>query len=215
MSEKDFLQPLIEHFNDESVFAVGCMDKSIEGSKIVLRGRGIGKFDKGFLVHKRGEVNKRNTLWVSGGSSAFRKSIWDKLGGFNELYNPFYWEDIDLSYRALKAGYRILFELKSIVVHEHEEGAISKKFSSFKIKTISYRNQFIFVWINITDLDLQFSHLIWLGYNMLKALLRIDFPFFLGFTEAFILLPKIIKSTFKVQKLFIKKDKDILKEFTE
>ena len=48
MPEKDFLKPLMEHFNDESVFAVGCMDKSIENGKTVLRGRGIGKWKKGF-----------------------------------------------------------------------------------------------------------------------------------------------------------------------
>ncbi len=101
--EKDFLLPLVSHFEkDDNVFAVGCMDKSIEGEKVALRGRGVGRWEKGFLMHARGEVNKNNTLWVSGGSGAFRKSIWEKLGGFNDLYNPFYWEDIDLSYRGVK-----------------------------------------------------------------------------------------------------------------
>ena len=98
--DKDFLTPLLSHFKDEKVFAVGCMDKSIEGKDVVLRGRGIGVWKRGFLVHEKGEIEKSDTLWVSGGSGAFRKSIWDKLGGLNELYNPFYWEDIDLSYRA-------------------------------------------------------------------------------------------------------------------
>ncbi|MEK7501891.1 MAG: glycosyltransferase family 2 protein [Patescibacteria group bacterium] len=211
--EKDFLKPLMEHFNDESVFAVGCMDKSIENGKTVLRGRGIGKWKKGFLVHKRGEINKTNTLWVGGGSGAFRKLIWDKLGGLNQIYNPFYWEDIDLSYRALKSGYKVLFEPKSIVYHEHEKGAIRKKFSPFKIKTIAYRNQFIFVWENATDISLQFLHVFWLPYHFLKALIRLDAPFFIGFFKAFILLPKIIQSSFKAQKLFIKSDREVIKEF--
>lgn len=211
--EKDFLKPLMEHFNDESVFAVGCMDKSIENGKTVLRGRGIGKWKKGFLVHKRGEINKTNTLWVGGGSGAFRKLIWDRLGGLNQIYDPFYWEDIDLSYRALKSGYKVLFEPKSIVYHEHEKGAIRKKFSPFKIKTIAYRNQFIFVWENETDFDLQISHLLWLPYHLIKALLRRDLAFFLGFFKAFILLPKIIQSSFKAQKLFIKSDREVIKEF--
>ena len=207
--EEDFLKPLIEHFNDESVFAVGCMDKSVENGKIVLRGRGVGKWEKGFLVHKRGEINKANTLWVSGGSGAFRKLIWDKLGGFNELYNPFYWEDIDLSYRALKSGYKVLFEKRSVVYHKHSEGAIKTHYSEFQIKTIAYRNQFIFVWENATDINLQFLHVFWLPYHFLKALIRLDMPFFIGFLRALILLPKIIISGFKAQKMFIKKDKKI------
>src|SRR3989344_984758 len=28
--EKDFLKPLLSHFEDKKIFAVGCMDKSIE-----------------------------------------------------------------------------------------------------------------------------------------------------------------------------------------
>ncbi|MCL4418705.1 glycosyltransferase family 2 protein [Patescibacteria group bacterium] len=208
--EKDFLKPLLKHFKDPKVFAVGCMDKSIEGDKTILRGRGLGTWKRGFLVHRRGEVNKADTLWVSGGSGAFRKTAWDRLSGFNELYNPFYYEDIDLSYRALKAGYKVLFEPKSVVSHEHEKGAIKTKYSSFQIKTIAYRNQFIFVWENATDLDLQFIHFLWLPYHFAKAILRGDVAFFLGFLKAFILLPKIIKSSLGYQKLFIKKDREII-----
>lgn len=208
--ERGFLTPLLSHFKDDKFFAVGCMDKSIEDGKTVLRGRGIGQWKRGFLVHSRGEVDRTNTLWVSGGSGAFRKSIWEKLGGFNELYNPFYWEDIDLSYRALKSGYKIFFEPRSVVTHEHKKGAIKSSYSNFQIKTIAYRNQFIFVWKNATDLDLQFLHVFWLPYHFIKAFIRKDTAFFKGFFKAFILLPKIIKSSFGDQKLFLLKDSQVL-----
>ena len=208
--EENFLKPLLGHFSDEDVFAVGCLDKSIEREKVVLRGRGLGEWKKGFLIHKRGEVNKNNTLWVSGGSGAFRKSTWEILGGFNELYNPFYWEDIDLSYRALKSGYRVLFEPKSVVYHEHEKGAIKSKFNKNQIKAISYRNQFIFSWENATDYSLQVSHLIFLPYHIVKALFRMDFAFFIGFLNALSLLPKVITSSFKYKKTFVKKDKEVM-----
>jgi GT2 family glycosyltransferase len=160
-------------------------------------------------------VDKTNTLWVSGGSGAFRKSIWEKLGGLNELYAPFYWEDIDLSYRAIKSGYEVLFESKSVVVHEHEQGAIRNKYSEFKIKTTAYKNQFIFVWENITDFPLRVSHIAWLPYHFAKALVASDWAFYLGFLEALILLPKIIKSSLSYQKLFIRKDKQILASYKE
>lgn len=212
--KKDFLMPLISHFSDPNIFTVGCMDESIEDGKIVLRGRGVGIWKRGFLVHSRGEVDKTNTLWVGGGSGAFRKSIWDKLGGFSALYNPFYWEDIDLSYRALKSGYKIVFEPKSIVTHEHEKGAIKSTYSSFKVKTIAYRNQFIFVWKNTTDLDLQFLHLFWLPYHLVKALIRGDLIFLVGFCLAFLRLPQVMLSSFRAQKYFTKSDREILKDFT-
>lgn len=211
--EINLLNKLIVYFEDPEIFAVGCLDKSVEKEGIVERGRGLGNWNRGFLIHRRGEVNKTNTLWVNGGSGAFKKSIWEKLGGFNELYDPFYWEDIDLSYRALKSGYKIMFDSECVVWHYHEQGAIKNKYSPFQIKTIAYRNQFIFVWENITDLSLRFSHLFWLPYHLARALLSRDWSFFLGFLHAFVLLPKIVKFSLISKKLFMISDSKLLKQF--
>jgi GT2 family glycosyltransferase len=213
--EKEFLSPLLSHFRDQLVFAVGCMDKSIEGNQTILRGRGVGFWKRGFLIHSRGETNKTDTLWVSGGSSAFRKNIWNKLEGFDELFNPFYWEDIDLSYRAQKAGYSIRFEPRSVVYHKHDTGAIKKQYTPFQVKTIAYRNQFIFIWKNITDLNFQLLHVVWLPVHFLRALLRQDLSFYSGFGKAFLKLPQVIKKSFIAQKQFRKKDKDILDSFSD
>ena len=136
--------------------------------------------------------------------------MWNTLGGMDTLYNPFYWEDIDLSYRALKSGYEILFEPESLVVHEHEKGAIKSKYTAFQVKTIAYRNQFIFVWGNATDFYLRFMHFLWLPNYLLRALLREDWAFFIGFYNALVLLPKIIKSSIKLKKTFVKKDKELI-----
>lgn len=209
--EKGFLQPLIQNFDDENIFAVGCMDKSIEDGKIILRGRGLGSWRKGFLSHRRGEVDSSDTFWVSCGSGAFRKDIWNKLGGLNELYSPFYWEDIDLSYRAQKAGYKVLFEPKSIVFHEHSEGAIKKNNSNYKIKIVAYRNQFLFVWLNITDLSLIISHLFFIPYHMINAIRAFEWAFILGFLKALILFPKVIEFRLKARRLFVLKDTYIIK----
>lgn len=211
--QNGFLEPLLKHFNDEKVFAVGCLDKSREGEKIVERGRGLGRWEKGFLVHRRGEVDKTDTLWVSGGSGAFKKSIWEKLGGLNELYNPFYWEDIDLSYRALKSGYKVLFEPKSVVVHEHGKGAIKEKYSEKEIKQISYRNQFIFSFENATDYNIQFEIFFWMPLHLLKAIFRRDLAFFQGFFKALLLLPKIIQSSLKAQRQFVLSDRQVIERF--
>jgi GT2 family glycosyltransferase len=212
---RDFLAPLLSHFADPKTFAVACMDESREHGQTVLRGRGIGCWQKGFLMHGEGKLDKQNTLWASGGSSAFRKSIWDKLRGFDILYNPFYWEDIDLSYRALKSGYNIVFEAKSVVIHEHEEGAIKNKFKPVQIQKIAYRNQFIFVWKNITDPILLFSHVFWLPYHLLNAARRKDKAFFIGFYLAFLQFSRVMKERERVKKSFIISDKKIQKEHCE
>ena len=212
---KDFLEPLLSHFEDEKVFAVGCMDESIEEGKTVLRGRGVGYWYRGFVFHKAGELDKTNTFWVSGGSSAIRKRLWEKLGGLDILYNPFYWEDIDLSYRALKSGYKLIFEKKSVVVHEHEEGAIKTKFKPKFVQKTVYRNQFFFVWKNITDRRLLVAHVLWLPYHFATALKRKDWLFFQGFFLAFMQLSRVKNSRYRARKTFARKDNEVLREFKE
>ncbi len=209
----NFLEPLLVHFADDSVFAVGCMDESIEEGKKVLRGRGIGSWQRGFLHHGAGSLDKTNSLWVSGGSGAFRKQIWDKIGGLDNLFNPFYWEDIDLSYRALKSGYQVLFESKSVVIHEHEEGAIKTKFTPKHIQKIAYRNQFFFIWKNITEPGLLTSHILWLPYHFIKALGRGDWVFFQGFLLALQQISHVSQSRTRAKKLFVKTDTKILANF--
>lgn len=209
---KDFIDPLVEHFKDDKVFAVGCMDESIENGKTVLRGRGIGSWTKGFLMHSAGDLDKENTLWVSGGSGAFRKSLWDKLSGLDEIFNPFYWEDIDLSYRALKSGYKTIFEKDSVVRHEHEEGVIKKKYSKNKILKVVYRNQFIFVWKN-ADINNLLLNFIWLPYHILNTVLKGDQYLTLGLISALLKMPQIIMSRHSAVRFFVKSDSQIVDEY--
>lgn len=207
---KNFLEPLLKHFEDLKVFAVGCLDESIEGGKTILRGRGVGKWQKGFLEHSAGKLDKTNTLWVAGGSGAFRKSVWDKLGGLNELYNPFYWEDVDLSYRALKAGYDVCFEQESKVIHEHSKGAIKTQTKPLYVQKIAYRNQFLFVWLNITDINLILNHIFWLPYYLVLAIKNKNKAFLFGLIEALKNISQVWTYKQKIRKMFIKTDKDVL-----
>ncbi len=206
---KDFLDAVLPHFKDELLFGVGCMDESIE-DKTILRGRGIGEWKSGFILHRKGEVDRTDTFWVSGGSSAFRTDLFKLLGGFDPLYNPFYWEDIDLSYRAQKAGYKILFEPKSVVVHVHKKGSIKKHYKDDTIRSYAMRNQFTIVWKNVTDKDLIFSHLLFLPLHLARAILKRDKIFLKGFFLAILRLPDIMKHRKIQKKQFILKDKDIL-----
>lgn len=208
----DFLDAAVADLvENQNLFGVGMMDKSIEGGKTILRGRGLASWQKGFLQHKRGEVDNSDTFWVSGGSSIIRRELFIKLGGLDTLYDPFYWEDIDLSYRARKSGYDLLFEKRSIVEHRHFEGSIKKHYNNFQIKTIAYRNQLIFVWKNITDTNLIISHLLWLPYNILMSVLRFDASMLLGFILALVRLPVIIGKRLEQKKLYELSDSDLLK----
>ncbi len=112
---KDFLEKITPHFKNKSVFGVSLHEEDYGWAR--------GYFKEGFIVHEPGPESKKAhpTFWVSGGSGVFRRSIWMKLKGLDEkLLSPFYWEDLDISYRALKRGYQLWWEPKARVVHEHE-----------------------------------------------------------------------------------------------
>ena len=160
--EKEALEKILPNFNDERVFAVSFNETSSPNFSWTK-----GKFERGFIVHEN--QNKDNCLhrsfWVNGGSGAFRKKMWEKLGGFDELFNPFYWEDIDLCYRAQKRGWKILWEPRAKVLHKHE-GVIGKNFPKEYVDFIWERNQLIFIWKNLTNHFLFLKHFGGLVYRL-------------------------------------------------
>ncbi|NCT74930.1 MAG: glycosyltransferase [Chitinophagaceae bacterium] len=55
--------------------------------------------------------------YISGASILIRKEVWDKLGGFDEMYKPAYCEDSDFSFALRKSGYRVVYQPLSEVIH--------------------------------------------------------------------------------------------------
>jgi GT2 family glycosyltransferase len=151
--DKDFLVKAIPHFVSENVFAVSFHEKGY--------GWAIGYYKDGFILHSPGKEDDKThkTFWVNGGSGIFRKTYWEKLGGMDEaLLSPFYWEDIDISYRAAKRGWKLLWEPKSVVKHKHES-TIGRIFSTKYINRVRERNQLLFIWKNVTSRRLMLRHL--------------------------------------------------------
>jgi len=150
---KNFLEKITTHFEDNKVFAVGLHEMGY--------GPAIGYFSDGFFQHKnQGEKNEvTQSMWASGGSAVFRKKIWKKLKGLDEvLFSPFYWEDVDISYRAYKRGFKVLWEPDSHVVHKHESSINKDNFKLRKINFIKERNYLLFNWKNITSKKLFAEH---------------------------------------------------------
>lgn len=208
--QKDFLVPLLARFADPNVAAVGCLEESHDPGGIVLRGRGVARWEKGYFIHSRGDVDASDTAWVSGGSSAYRRSVWQKLGGMDVMYNPFYWEDIDFSYQMLKAGYSIVFEKTSIVGHFHEEGKIKTSYTPLEVKKIVYRNQFIFLWKNISDVRIWADHIVWTPIRLIQSLMGGDTLMLQGYVMAMSKLPAIVSSRKRASRYWKKSDSQTL-----
>ena len=55
--------------------------------------------------------------YISGASMMVRSELWKQLGGFDERFVPAYCEDSDLAFSVRKAGYRVVYQPLSVVVH--------------------------------------------------------------------------------------------------
>lgn len=210
LKDDKFLDSLNHFRTDRNLFAVSFAQ--VEADKTLV-GANSGYFAKGFINHrKRAVSNLSENFWAEGGTAIFRKSILDRIGLLDNLYNPFYWEDIDLSYRAWKAGYKILFD-PGILVEHHHESTIGKYFDKSRVLKIAFRNQLIFQWKNLTDRDLLMSHCANLIKLALVSVLRMDKIFLTGFLTALSRIPEILRSRKKTTKLFIKTDCEILNKF--
>jgi GT2 family glycosyltransferase len=62
----------------------------------------------------------RDVDYCSGASLLIRKALFDQLGGFDRRYVPAYYEDVDLCFSARDAGYRVVFQPASKIIHYEE-----------------------------------------------------------------------------------------------
>jgi GT2 family glycosyltransferase/glycosyltransferase involved in cell wall biosynthesis len=60
----------------------------------------------------------RDVDYVSGASLIVRADLFRRLGGFSEALRPAYYEDADLCFGARAEGYRVVYQPRSVVVHE-------------------------------------------------------------------------------------------------
>jgi GT2 family glycosyltransferase len=157
----DFLKPVYEHFAEDDIFGVSLHEAGYGWAK--------ANFENGFVTHRPGKESKKakDTFWVSGGSGVFRRDLWIKLGGFDEKLFKFYWEDVDLSYRAAKRGLKLIWEPKARVLHKHES-TISKVISKKKLSRMQEVNQLVFIWKNLTSQNMFRKHVLGLMARIIR-----------------------------------------------
>jgi O-antigen biosynthesis protein len=67
---------------------------------------------------RRGEYNYLKEVdYVSGCCLLVRTELWRALGGFDPVYSPGYYEDVDLAFRVRRSGYRVVYQPRASVVH--------------------------------------------------------------------------------------------------
>lgn len=208
---QNFSERLLKKFsNDHNLFGISFMQIEKDGSRV---GKNRIFFKRGLFRHaKVDDVRAGLNAWLEGGACILRRKIFSELGGLREIYSPFYWEDVDLGYRAYAAGYKILFDPSTLVEHHHES-TIRKYFTRDYITFIAYRNQFLFMWCNVYDVRYLFEHIFFLPINLLGFLLKGEFLGLKGFISSIFFIPTILAMRSEFSKFRKTKDEEIFNLF--
>ncbi|MCH7471967.1 glycosyltransferase family 2 protein [bacterium] len=105
---------------------------------------------------------------LCGAAFVCRREQFSKLGGFDTRYQPFYWEDVDLDYRARREGMYCAVVPRAAVIHRHSE-TIDRYHGLHKLRYLRL-NQLRFVLAHLRELieaGLKAPH-IWWGLRALR-----------------------------------------------
>lgn len=192
---RDAIAPLVESFGDPTVFAAHCRAFDLETGREVGTGK-LGSFSRGFIrVHRSYILTSPGltsfSMFAGGGSSMFDREKFLEIGGFDSLFAPFYWEDVELSIRAWKRGYCVLYQPASVV--RHRVSSTIRKLPARRVERIQQRNRLIYHWIHLDDPRLIVSHAAWVVSLTLFALITIRPGFAASCVSALVRLPAIRK----------------------
>ena len=207
-----FLDRLNEHFRDDKVFAVAfCMiDRK---TNTVISTPTVAKMRYGLIVAGSTPMDNTSgpsiTFLAHGGGAAFRKNLFVELKGFDPLFSPFYYEDIDLSYRAWGSGFQVFYDPECVVWHS-PMSTIGKKYNKKQIETIHRKNKILFFWKNISQPRLILVHLLSIPFTLICALFLGRLSIFKSYYLALKQFPQVIKRR-KSRGVKIYNDCEILK----
>jgi GT2 family glycosyltransferase len=104
-----------------------------------------------YYTHKK--QDQLYTLYLSGANALIDAAKLKQIGGFYELFSPFYCEDMELSMRAWKLNWKCYYEHEAVC--RHQISATTKNYKTAQwVKSIYYRNRFYFHALHLDGLAL-------------------------------------------------------------
>jgi GT2 family glycosyltransferase len=203
------LHYLAQYFDNKDIFAVSGKIFAFDQTTFLYGNRG-GYFQKGhFHLYEKPPEDDSQTLFACGGAFMVNRQKYLDLGGFDSMYHPLYYEEIDLSYRALKRGWKVHYEPQSIAYHK-VQATITRQEKLRRISLISARNNYLFVWKNILDRSMTLTFLFYIPLFLLRDLFRLKLRFWVAFYLALKRLPRALRGRSIEQSDVLYSDREIL-----
>jgi GT2 family glycosyltransferase len=139
------------------------------------------------------------SMYLSGANALVDREKLLQLKGFDELFSPFYMEDVDLSMRAWRVGWKCYFEPEAICRHRTSTSIKSKNKKNY-IRSIYNRNKMYFHAIHLKGLWLA----AWFVQTLLELLFRMitfRFDYVMSFAHFLRNLKGVRRSRARLSKL--------------
>lgn len=128
--EPDFLAALAAPFADDPELAQTTPKIRMLGQADRIYGAGGCRVDfasartnhVGYGEPDRGQYDRAVRCIPSGGCMLVRRAVFEELGGFDPVFDPYGPEDLDFGLRARRAGYHALYVPEAVVYHEPRPG---------------------------------------------------------------------------------------------
>ncbi len=152
IATRGFLKPLLEHAKPE-VFAVSPRILPTPNSN---NRKGWGRTELRFhlghpIINFEAEPLPTQEQSFSPNAGLFNRDKFAKLGGFDWVFFPAFYEEVDLGCRAGRQGWKCIHEPRSVALHDHD-GTNRTAFRD--IDVVIYRNKHLFIWRNAGGWDL-------------------------------------------------------------
>lgn len=141
-----FFKPMMHYFKHTDTFGVmgrivGWNDEIIQDAAKYPSFHGTKIKTSGNYYLEDGEDEQGlYSMYLSGANALVSREKLLALGGFNELFAPFYVEDVDLSIRAWRLGWKCYYEHQAICRHQTST-SINNANKKQYIKKIYNRNK--------------------------------------------------------------------------
>lgn len=157
------------HFPDATLFAVvpavrsplaSCGD---EGGKAGVLHAGL------IEIREVPAEEPHPTLYAVGCCFLCPRKAFLALGGYDDVFAPFFWEDVDLGYRAWRRGLRIL-HVPEAVCHHEGSSTLSEHSTLAERERIGFRNRVLFHLKNLRDPGLRAASFgAWAAYALFET----------------------------------------------
>lgn len=144
----DYFKDQLRYFSMPDTFGVmgkiiGWEDDIIQDAAKYPKFEGFKLKTSSNYLPDSSDVTLAYSMYLSGANALVNRKKLIQLGGFNELYSPFYMEDVDLSIRAWRVGWKCYYEPLSICRHRTSTSIASKEKKEF-VRVIYNRNKMYF-----------------------------------------------------------------------